>query len=311
MFVYGPVPSRRLGRSLGVSPIPPKTCSYSCVYCQLGRTKYLQVERKSFYPKEKMFSEIRNNAQKSRPDYITFAGDGEPTLCADLGFLIQKIKSELQIPTAVITNGSLLFKDDVKKDLRAADIVLPTLDAGCAKTFRHINRPHPEIEFDVMIEGQIDFRRRFPGQIWLEIMLVKGLNDSDEELKQIKERVDLIKPDKIYITTPIRPPAESWVTPPAPETILKAQQIFAEAVSITDLESGDFGLQQYADARQAIMEISSRHPLRLEQALKIADTFSKPGSVKEMIETGELIEIYFNNRQYVLPAYFVRGKAAN
>jgi wyosine [tRNA(Phe)-imidazoG37] synthetase (radical SAM superfamily) len=311
VFVYGPVPSRRLGRSLGVSPIPPKTCSYSCVYCQLGRTKYLQVERKSFYPEDDIFSEIQNNAKKSRPDFITFVGDGEPTLCADLGFLIQKTKSELQIPTAVITNGSLFFKEDVKKDLLAADIVLPTLDAGCAKTFRHINRPHREINFDAMIEGQIDFHRQFAGQIWLEIMLVKGLNDSDEELKQIKERVDLIKPDKIYITTPIRPPAESWVTPPAPETILKAQQIFAEAVSITDLESGDFGLQQYADARQAIMEISSRHPLRLEQALKIADTFSKPGSVKEMIETGELIEIYFNNRQYVLPAYFVRGKAAN
>ena len=225
MYTYGPVPSRRLGRSLGVSPIPPKTCSYSCVYCQLGRTKHLQIERRSFYAKEDILSEIIKRAEVSKLDYITFAGDGEPTLCKDLGWLINQTKSKLHLPVAVITNGSLLFLKDVRRDLKEADVVLPTFDAGSEKTFRHINRPHGDIGFNTMLGGLIDFRIEFSGQIWLEIMLVKGLNDSEEELWKIGKIVDLIKSDIVYVVTPIRPPAELWVEPALPETILKAQQI--------------------------------------------------------------------------------------
>jgi len=307
MYTYGPVPSRRLGSSLGVSPIPPKTCSYSCVYCQLGRTKHLQIERKSFYPKEQIFSEIQRTAENSKPDYITFVGDGEPTLCKDLGWLIHQTKKEIHLPVAVITNGSLLYLEEVRDGLLEADVVLPTLDAGNEKTFRHISRPHSEIKFDKMLKGLIDFRDGFSGQLWLEVMLVKGLNDSEEELSNIKRAADLIKPDRVYIVTPIRPPAEPWVKLPSPETILKAQQIIGNAVSIVNIESGEFGLHEFTNAQQAIMGIGARHPLRLEQALEIEHAFSAPNTVGQMIEDGELIEVNYNGRQYVLPQYFVRG----
>jgi len=307
MFTYGPVPSRRLGRSLGVSPIPPKTCSYSCVYCQLGRTNHLQVERKSFYPKDQIFAEIQKSAENSKPDYITFVGDGEPTLCKDLGWLIYQTKSKLNSPVAVITNGSLLYLENVRGDLLEADVVLPTLDAGTEKIFRHINRPHSEIEFNNMLRGLIDFRTEFSGQIWLEIMLVKGLNDSEVEITNISRAIDLINPNRVYAVTPIRPPAEPWVKPPAPVTILKALQILKNALPIGGLESGEFGLHEFTDAQQAIMEIGSRHPLRLEQAMKIEKSFSIPNTVGQMIKDGMLVKVEYNERQYVLPQYFIRG----
>jgi len=308
MYTYGPVPSRRLGRSLGVSPIPPKTCSYSCVYCQLGKTKHLQIERKSFYAKDDILSEVTKRAKISKSDYITFVGDGEPTLCKDLGWLINQTKAILHLPVAVITNGSLLFLKDVRQNLKEADVVLPTLDAGNEKTFRHINRPHGDIGFNVMLGGLIDFRNEFSGQIWLEVMLVKGLNDSEEELWKIRKMVDLIKPDRVYVVTPIRPPAESWVEPASPETILKAQQILGNTVPITELENGEFGLHEFTDAYQAIMEIGSRHPLRREQAIEIENAFSSPGTVEKMFKENILINVSFKGKEYLLPSYFIRGK---
>jgi len=308
MYTYGPVPSRRLGRSLGVSPIPPKTCSYSCVYCQLGKTKHLQVERKSFYAKEDILTEIIKRAMVSQSDYITFVGDGEPTLCKDLGWLIHQTKAELRLPVAVITNGSLLFLKDVRRDLKEADVVLPTFDAGSEKTFRHINRPHSDIGFNTMVGGLIDFRAEFSGQIWLEVMLVNGLNDSEEELWKIRKTVDLIKPDRVYVVTPIRPPAETWVEPSSPETILKAQQILGNAEPITEPEMGEFGLREFKDARQAIIEIGSRHPLRREQALEIENAFSSPGTVEKLSNENKLVNVNFKGKEYLLPGYFIRGK---
>jgi len=308
MYVYGPVPSRRLGRSLGVSPIPPKTCSYTCVYCQLGRTNYLQVKRESFYPKEDILAEIIHLGQTAAADYVTFVGDGEPTLSTDLGWLIWQTKDALHLPVAVITNGSLLFRDDVRADLADADVVMPTLDAGNAKTFRAINRPHRGIDFDAMLHGLIDFRGEYPGQMWLEVMLVCGLNDSDEELAGIAECVDLIAPDRVYVVTPIRPPAETWVTPPDPATILKAQQAISQAVPLAGAESGTFGLEEFSNAKQAIIEIGSRHPLRWEQALDIEKSFSAPGVISGMLKAKKLVEIEYNGKKYLLPEHFVRGK---
>jgi len=307
MYTYGPVPSRRLGRSLGVSPIPPKTCSYSCVYCQLGRTNRKHITRESFYQKEDILAEIAQLMEVSSPDYITFVGDGEPTLCKDLGWLIGQCKKKWTRPVAVITNGSLLFLEDVRHDLKKADVVLPTLDAGNEKTFKTINRPHGHIKYDAMLQGLVDFRSGYSGQIWLEVMLVKGLNDTDNELLNIRQAVDMIQPDRVYVVIPIRPPAESWVKPPDPVTILKAQQILGEAIPLTGLESGQFGLQEFSDARQAIMGIASRHPLRREQAADIEKTFSAPETVKQMLEAKELVEVEYNGNKYLLPGYFIRG----
>lgn len=308
MYVYGPVPSRRLGRSLGVSPIPPKTCSYTCVYCQLGRTTDLQIRRESFFPKEDILAEIISSAPEGKADFVTFVGDGEPTLNKDLGWLIQHTKDRLHLPIAVITNGSLLSQKDVREDLSKADVIIPTLDAGNEMTFRAINRPHRNIGFDSMLRGQIDFRREYSGQIWIEVMLVKGLNDTEEELQSIKHAIDMIGPDRVYVLTPIRPPAESWVKPSDPQDILRAQEIFGKAVSVAELETGQFGLTEFSNARQAIIEIGSRHPLRSEQAAEIEMMFSESGVVKQMLEAGELIHIVYNSEEYLLPEYFIMGR---
>ena len=308
MYVYGPVPSRRLGRSLGVSPIPPKTCSYTCVYCQLGRTTDLQIKRESYFPKEDILADIISSAPEGKADYVTFVGDGEPTLNKDLGWLIQRTRDRLHLPVAVITNGSLLSQKDVREDLGMADVIIPTLDAGNEMTFRAVNRPHRNISFDSMLRGQIDFRREYSGQIWIEVMLVKGLNDTEEELQSIKHAIDMIEPDRVYVLTPIRPPAESWVKPSDPQTILRAQEVFGEAVSVTELETGQFGLTGFTNARQAIMEIGSRHPLRSEQAVEIEMMFSESGVTKQMVENKELVNFKYNGVEYLLPERFIRGR---
>ena len=311
MFVYGPVPSRRLGRSLGVSPIPPKTCSYTCVYCQLGRTTDLTVTRQSFYPKEDILAEILAKGKGTSFDFLTFVGDGEPTLCRDLGWLIRETTRKLRARTAVITNGSLLFLEDVRSDLKEADVVMPTLDAGNERTFRAIDRPHRSIEFDMMLQGLVDFRNEYSGQIWLEVMLVKGVNDSEEELQSIGKAVRSIAPDRVYVITPIRPPAESWVEPPTAETVIMAQELIGKLTPIVGQESGEFHLEEYGDARQAILEIGARHPLRRDQATEIEETFGASGILDQMLQEGELVRTDYRGTVYLLPGYFKTGQVSN
>ncbi len=309
MYVYGPVPSRRLGSSLGVSPIPAKTCTYTCVYCQLGRTTDLTSVRQSFYKKEDILDEILARGRDSQFDYVTFVGDGEPTLCKDLGWLIEKTRKNLRARTAVITNGSLLFLEDVRADLKHADVVMPTLDAGNERTFRTVNRPHRNITFDVMLHGLVDFRHDYLGQIWLEVMLIKGVNDTEEELRSIAKAVDMVAPDRVYVVTPIRPPAESWVNPPAPDNIIMAQELIGKAMPIVDPESGKFDLEEHGDARQAIQEIGSRHPLRLDQIAEIESAYCVSGIVGQMLRDGELIRTDYRGETYLLPGHFLRGQS--
>ena len=305
MYAYGPVPSRRLGRSLGVSPIPPKTCSYNCIYCQLGQTGRVQVKRESFYPKEDILSDIRKIVNSKNIDYITFVGDGEPTLCKDLGWLIGQCKQQWQIPVAVITNGSLLFMKDVRQDLESSDVVLPTLDAGNEEVYKTLNRPHGSIGFKEMLQGQVDFRKEYSGKIWLEVMLVKDVNDSDKSLMEINDAIKQVKPDRIYISVPIRPPAKPGVRPPEPERIIRAHEIFGTILDLTDYESGEFGFDNYQDARTAITEICSRHPLREKQARDIEIRFSESGNIDSMLSDGSLVRVEYQNMPYLLPAKFI------
>jgi len=301
MYVYGPVPSRRLGRSLGVSPIPSKTCSYSCVYCQLGRTNHLQIKRESFFSKHDIFAETIKYCQTTIPDYITFAGDGEPTLCRDLGWLIRHIKTSLRIPTAVITNSSLLYRKDIRQDLEKADVVIPSIDAGDARLYNIINRPHSGIDFHTMVNGLIDFSQEFSGKLWLEIMLVKGLNDSPEEINKIAKIIDKIKPNRVYLLTPTRPPAESWVTPPYSGSLLKAQELLKEVIPIVEYETGEIELDNFNNATQSIIEIGSRHPMRREQIEQIEKHFKEQGTIDQLIKEGKLIEQNYNGTIYLLP----------
>ncbi len=271
-YVYGPVPSRRLGQSLGIDPIPSKTCDYQCIYCQLGKTTNLTNKRKDFYPKEEIYKELEEsiNQNVGKFDYLTFVGSGEPTLCKSLGKLILKAKELSKKPICVITNGSLLYQEDVKEDLIFSDVVLPTLDAGDEKLFIKINRPHPSIRYEKMIQGYIDFRNEFNGKFWIEIMLMKGINDSKEELLKIKKKIDLIQPDRIDVNVPIRPPTESWVKIPDQDVIPILNDVFGDYNNINFPEQGKFGVFG-SDFEVELKILLERHPMRLEQIL---ETFS-------------------------------------
>lgn len=301
MYVYGPVPSRRLGRSLGVSPIPPKTCSYSCVYCQLGRTDKLHINRQRYFRPIDILDEIHDNLIGSTVEYITFVGDGEPTLSIDLGLMVRHCKESFDVPVAVITNGSLLTDDAVRSDLLSADLVMPSLDAGCEKTFKKINRPHRDINFEHVLAGLAQFRREFSGKLWMEVMLVQGLNDSYEELSRISSHLNIINPDRIYVGTPTRPPSEKWVRPVSPEAIIRAKSLLQSKFSLDSYENSEFGLRGFHDAREAIMEICGRHPLRREQAEKIERFFGRDDTIKDMLTAHILKEVSFNSRSYLLP----------
>lgn len=208
-YVFGPVPSRRLGFSLGIDIIPYKYCCYDCIYCQVGKTTNIEMTRKSFVDPHQVVEEVLDKVTKTEHiDYITFSGSGEPTLNLDLGKIIEEIKNATAIPVAVITNGALLYQADVRKDLMAADVILPSLDAASEDIFRYINRPHFFIEVDTIIHGLKLMRKEYQGKIWLEVMLIKDVNDTEEELKKLKEVISGLNIDKLQLNTVIRPPIE-------------------------------------------------------------------------------------------------------
>ncbi|MHA1345805.1 MAG: radical SAM protein [Candidatus Heimdallarchaeaceae archaeon] len=303
-YVFGPVPSRRLGRSLGISPIPRKTCNFTCVYCQLGRTTNFTNKRVDFFPSEDIVEEVQKALLiTDQIDYITIVGDGEPTLYADLGTLINSLKKQTSFPIAVITNGSLLYREDVRHDLLNADVILPTLDAPTEKLFRLINRPHKELKLENIIQGMKKFRAEYKGQFWVEVMLVRGKNDKPEILKKIKTIIDSIGFDKIFINVPIRPPAESWVKIPDPEVLLEAQKILS-AESISLYETSDVtSVDKTASPEHNILEIAQRHPLRKDQVYSLLENLSQStidGLLSRMEEEGKIKVVSYNNKKFLI-----------
>ena len=211
-YLYGPVPSRRLGRSLGVDIMPFKVCTLDCIYCQLGRTTEKTVERKDYVSVEAVLGELRERlAEGLEADFITISGSGEPTLNARLGQLIEGIKKITNVPVAVLTNGTLLIDKSVRADCARADVVIPSLDAGDEQTFRKVNRPHKDISIENLIAGLCAFRNEFAGQMWLEVFFVEGLNTDAEQIGKIKDAIELIRPDKVQLNTAVRPTAEAGV----------------------------------------------------------------------------------------------------
>jgi wyosine [tRNA(Phe)-imidazoG37] synthetase (radical SAM superfamily) len=210
-YVYGPVASRRLGRSLGVDLVPLKTCSYDCIYCQLGRTTCKTIERREYLPIAPMLAELeRKLAAGPAPDYITLAGSGEPTLNARIGELITEIKKLTSIAVAVLTNGSLLWMPDVRQELSQADLVLPSLDAGDPQMFSYVNRPHLAIDFDTMIEGLIQFAKNSTKPVWLEVFLLAGITGIPSEVEKIAALTQRIRPERVQLNTVSRPPCEQF-----------------------------------------------------------------------------------------------------
>jgi wyosine [tRNA(Phe)-imidazoG37] synthetase (radical SAM superfamily) len=264
-FVYGPVPSRRLGQSLGIDPIPHKTCNWNCVYCQLGRTKPVVNQRASFFPPTEIVAEIEEAVAAHDPgeiEWLTFVGSGEPTLHEGIGWMIRKVKTFSSIPVAVITNGALLHLPGVREELSMADAVLPNLDAGTEDLYRKINRPHPAISFEQHLHGLVKFSREYRGILWPETMLMRGVNDTEEALRDLAEVFRQIAPDKVHLNLPTRPPVEAWVQPPDDEGLMRAMAIIGSAAQIVHPIEGIFDLSGHTNIVDAVMGIISRHPMR-------------------------------------------------
>ncbi len=235
-FTYGPVRSRRLGYSLGINIIPRKTCTLDCIYCQCGRTTRKTLERQSFYPIADIIAAVRAAvARTPRIDYLTFSGEGEPTLNADIGRLIRRLKAEFSIPVAVITNSTLLTDGRVRRELAAADLVVPSLDAADQRVFWRIDRGHRSLRVADIITGLVKFRKRYSGRIWLEIMLCKDTNDSPEHLVQLRHAVAEINPDLVHLNTVVRPPAEPSARPLSADDLEQIRLLFGPNALIADL----------------------------------------------------------------------------
>jgi len=264
-YIFGPVPSRRLGLSLGVDIIPLKTCSYDCIYCQLGRTDHKTVERRSYVPAGEVLDELdRILSSGLHADYITFSGSGEPTLNSDIGSMISSIKRMTDIPVAVLTNGSLLHDPDVRASLRGADLVVPSLDAGNGRTFKRVNRPHRSIGFDEMVRGLADFRREFEGMYWLEIFLVDGINTSDGDLREIRDLVGEIGPDRVQLNTAVRPPAEGYVREVPPEEMERIRELIGHGAEVIAAYRSVASSRSHAAERDEILAMLLRRPCTLE-----------------------------------------------
>ncbi len=259
-YIFGPVPSRRLGNSLGISPIPRKTCNYSCIYCQLGRTDRMTGDRKEFFKLEDIMEEFKIYLKDSdKFDIITIVGEGEPTLYSRLGDLIKEIKKFTDKPIAVITNGALLHDSKVREELYEADIVLPSLDGYNQEIAKKIDRPLGTIKFEDELNGLIKFSHEYKGQLWLEIMLIDRINCDKKSIALFKELLKQIKYDRVYLNTPVRPPAEDYV-----KTVSKEDMEYAVhelgGISIDMLSSGSF-FSEIADNYEAILSIIRRHPM--------------------------------------------------
>lgn len=284
-YVYGPVPSRRLGQSLGIDPLPLKTCNWNCVYCQLGRTRPLVNERKDYAPPQEILFQVQEALAAHEPgeiDWVTFVGSGEPLLHASLGWLMRQVKALTDLPLAVITNGSLLYLLQVREALAVADAVLPSLDAGTARLYRQINRAHPRATFERLLEGLIAFRHGYGGKLWIDVMLVRGLNDSEEALRDIAAALRRVQPDQVHINLPTRPPAETWVQPPDEEGLMRATAILGDIAHIVHPVEGTFDLSGYDSAVEAVVGIITRHPMRQEELERALKGWS-PGNVSQAL----------------------------
>ncbi len=262
IHIYGPVPSRRLGYSLGIDLLPFKTCSMDCVYCQLGSSGRTTIRRRDYIPVRAVLSQVRRAlAAGTRIDALTFSGSGEPVLHAGIGRAIAGIKRMTAAPVVVLTNSSCLTGRQARRDLLQADIVVPSLDAASERVFARINRPHAGLTAARIIRGLVEFRREFRGRIWLEVMLVKGVNDGPAHLRALKEAIGRIRPDRIQLNTVVRPPAEPSVRPLSPREMEKVRGFLGGTAEII----AHFGRRPRSggagDASAAILESLRRRPM--------------------------------------------------
>jgi len=299
-YLYGPVPSRRLGLSLGIDIVPLKSCTLDCVYCQLGKTTDKTIERKDYVPIKAVLTELKDKLNEGlKADFITISGSGEPTLHLRLGELIEGIKKITDIPVAIMTNGTLLYRQDVRTDCAKADVVVPSLDAGDANTFRKVNRPHKDISIEKLVDGLCKFRKEFSGQMWLEVFLIEGLNTDTAEIDKIKELIQRIGPDKVQLNTAVRPTAEAGVKKVDAEKLgTIASRIGQGCEVVADFLSRH--TRKHIDSKaEDILSMLKRRPCSLndicsglsihpDEALKYITELREQGAINSEEKTGKI-----------------------
>jgi wyosine [tRNA(Phe)-imidazoG37] synthetase (radical SAM superfamily) len=313
-IAFGPVPSRRLGRSLGVNNIPHKACTYSCVYCQVGRTLRYQIEHSRFYEPEEIVRRVTEKVAESEDpiDYLTFVPDGEPTLDAQIGETIERLKP-LGIKIAVITNATLIDREEVRAALRTADWVSLKVDSVNEKTWKKVNRPHRRLSLEGILEGMLEFRSRYPGTLATETMLIAGINDSENNLRGIASFLARLRPQVSYISIPTRPPAESWVLAPAERTVARAHQILARQVERVEYLIGYEGnaFAASGDPEEDLLSITAVHPMQEEA---VAQLLGRTGAewtvVEELCRRGQLVETEYAGKKFFLRAFSKKKESA-
>lgn len=300
-YLFGPVPSRRLGMSLGVDLVPAKVCSLDCVYCEVGKSTKLTLERREYIPYDGIVAELRDYfAHNPDPDYFTFSGSGEPTLNSRIGDVIAFLKKEKpDIPVAVLTNANLLYDEEVRAELMQADLVLPSLDAVSEETFRKINRPAAGLTAAMHIRGLVDFCRDFKGKIWLEIFVLPGYNDSDEEIRALREVIEQIRPDSVQLNTLDRPGTVTDLHGASRSELQRvADRLGFDNVTIIAAPPQRKHIKSYrSDAEAAILETIARRPCTLEDLEQILGLHrSEVNKYLDVLEAERKIEVVEQQR---------------
>ncbi len=305
--IFGPVPSRRLGKSLGINNIPPKICTYSCIYCQLGRSLDMTISRKEFYDPVELKDDVAKHLenlkdQQDQIDYLTIVPDGEPTLDINLGRLIKQLKP-FGIKIAVITNSSLIFDAQVRNDLQQADLVSVKVDTVNEAIWKKIDRPYGKLELEKILQGILTFVEGFKGECITETMLVRDINDHPDTIQETAKYLAGVNPDRSYISIPTRPPAEEWVSMPDEKSVNIAFQIFQQAglnvEYLIGYEGNDFAFT--GDIKNDLLSITSVHPMR-EDAIE--EYLIRAGGdqriVDQMVADGDLFPSDYQNKRFYL-----------
>jgi wyosine [tRNA(Phe)-imidazoG37] synthetase (radical SAM superfamily) len=302
-YLFGPVNSRRLGLSLGIDLLPANICNFDCVYCEVGATRLLTCERGEYSPTGEILAEIDRllaDPAAAAPDIFTITATGEPTLHIGLGTIIRHLKAKTPTPVAVLTNGSLLFLPEVRAELAAADIIIPSLDAAKPRSHRRVNRPAPCADLETIIDGLVTFRQEFRGEIWLEILLVKNLNDSDEDIAALQEAAVRIRADRIQLNTVARPPLESFAMPLTRQELEAIAARFPGRVEILVEMSRRAGDRQRPPAAEEILEMLRRRPCTLTdvcEALNL-EASTTEGVLAKLKEDKQLTTVVHDEREY-------------
>ena len=300
-YLFGPVPSRRLGVSLGVDTIPYKTCTLDCVYCECGRTSNLTTKRKEYVNVDLIIIELKNYLSENPiPDFITFSGSGEPTLNNKIGKIIDFVKNNYpNIKIAVLTNGTLLSLEELRKNLSKVDVVLPSLDAAIQRDFQKINRPSSDIELNTYIDGLIKFRREYSGEIWLEIFFAKNINDNKENIMALRNAITKIKPDKIQLNTLDRPPADEGITPLSKDELTQIMKTLeSENIEIISKFKSRKEIKSFRkDVADMIIETIKRRPCTLNDLSNILGLhINEINKYLDVLEKEEKIETTIQDR---------------